>query len=179
MAYYFLIFFSIIFSNNTDFVGIIFSPHMTLKVIFYKVKGSILKSFYSSQHDILLLVFLSAVVSINKNFLYYLTKAFQQHHLKQTKFRLSKRLNNHPHGYLWILIKYLYLQENADYFAEYTCFEIKKAITARISVQVRVFSARNFPVVKSGKIRTYKSPYSDTFHVVNWFIKISSIFQIC
>ena len=71
------------------------------------------------------------------------------------------------------------LKENADYFAEYTCFEIDEAITLRISVQIRVFSARNFPVVKSGKIRTYKSLYSDTFHAVNWFIKISSIFQIC
>ena len=69
--------------------------------------------------------------------------------------------------------------ENADYFAEYTCFEIDEAITVRISVQIRVFSARNFPVVKSGKIRTNKSLYSDTFHAVNWFIKISSIFQIC
>ena len=71
---------------------------MTLKVIFHKVKGNILKSFYPSQHDILLLVFLSVVVLIKKNFLYYPTKAFEQYHVKKTKFRLSKRLNNHPHG---------------------------------------------------------------------------------
>ena len=69
--------------------------------------------------------------------------------------------------------------ENADYFAEYTCFEIVEAITVSISVQIRVFSARNFPVVKSWKIRTSKSLYSDTFHPVNWFIKIPNIFQIC
>ena len=71
------------------------------------------------------------------------------------------------------------LKENVDYFADYTCFEIDEAITVRISVQIWVFSARNFPVVKSGKIRTNKCLYSDTFHAVNWFIKISSIFQIC
>ena len=74
------------------------SPHMALKVIFHKVKGNILKSFYSSQHNVLLLVFLSAVVLIKKNFLYYQAKAFEQYHVKQTKFRLSKRLTNHPHG---------------------------------------------------------------------------------
>ena len=71
------------------------------------------------------------------------------------------------------------LKENADYFAEYTCFEIDETITVRISAQIQVFSARNFPVVKSWKIRTNKSLYLDTFHAVNWFIKISSIFQIC
>ena len=70
-------------------------------------------------------------------------------------------------------------KENADYFAEYTCFEIDEAITVRISVQIWVFSARNFPVVKSVKIQTNKSMYSDTFHAINWFIKICSIFQIC
>ena len=59
------------------------------------------------------------------------------------------------------------LKENADYFAEYTCFEIDEVITVRISVQIWVFSGRNFPVVKSGKIRTSKSLYSDTFHAVN------------
>ena len=46
------------------------------------------------------------------------------------------------------------LEENADYFAEYRRFEIDEAIAVRISVQIRVFSARNSPVVKSGKIRT-------------------------
>ena len=46
------------------------------------------------------------------------------------------------------------LEENADCFAEYTCFEIDEAIAVRISVQIGVFSACNFPVVKSGKIRT-------------------------
>ena len=71
------------------------------------------------------------------------------------------------------------LKENADDFAEYTCFEIDEAITVRINVQIRIFSAGNFSVVKSGKIRTDKSLYSGTFHAVNWFIKISSIFQIC
>ena len=71
------------------------------------------------------------------------------------------------------------LKENADYFVEYTRFEIDEAITVRISVPIRVFSACNFPVIKSRKIRTNKSLYSDTFHAVNWFIKISSIFQIC
>ena len=71
------------------------------------------------------------------------------------------------------------LKENADYFAEYTCLEIDKAITGRISVQIRAFSARTFPVVKSEKICANKSLYSDTFYAVNWFIKISSIFQIC
>ena len=55
------------------------------------------------------------------------------------------------------------LKENADYFAEYTCFEIEEAITVRISVQIWVFLACNFPVVKSGKIRTNKSLYSDSF----------------
>ena len=74
------------------------SPHMTLKVIFHKVKGNILKRFYSFQHDILLPVFFTVVVLINKNFLCYQTKAFEQYHVKQTKFRLGKRLNNHPHG---------------------------------------------------------------------------------
>ena len=44
------------------------------------------------------------------------------------------------------------LKENADYFAEYTCFQIDKAITVRISVQIWAFSVRNFSVVKSGKI---------------------------
>ena len=43
------------------------------------------------------------------------------------------------------------LKENADYFAEYTCFEIDEAITVRISV----------------KIWTNKSLYSDNFHAVN------------
>ena len=70
-------------------------------------------------------------------------------------------------------------KENADYFAEYTCFETDEAIAVRISVKIRVFSARNFPVVKSGKIWTNKILYSDTFPAVNWFIKISNIFQIC
>ena len=55
------------------------------------------------------------------------------------------------------------LKENADCFAEYTCFEIEEAIAVRISVQIWVFSARNFPVVKSGKIRTNKSLHSDSF----------------
>ena len=71
------------------------------------------------------------------------------------------------------------LKENADYFAEYTCFEIVEAIAVTISVQIQVFSARNFPVVKSGKIQTNKKMNWDTFHAVNWFIKISNIFQIC
>ena len=71
---------------------------MTLKVIFHKAKGNVLKSFYSSQHDILLLVFLSVVVLMKNNFLYYQTKTLEQYHVKQTKFRLRKRLNNHPHG---------------------------------------------------------------------------------
>ena len=70
------------------------------------------------------------------------------------------------------------LKENADYFAEYTRFEIDEAITVRMSAQIRVFCVRNFPVVKSGKIRANKSLYLDTFHAVNWFIKICSIFQI-
>ena len=70
------------------------------------------------------------------------------------------------------------LKENADYFAEYTWFEIDEAITVRMSAQIRVFCVRNFPVVKSGKIRANKSLYLDTFHAVNWFIKICSIFQI-
>ena len=74
------------------------NPHMTLKFIFDIVKGNILKSFYSSQHDILLIVFLSAVVLIKKNVLYFQTKAFEQYHVKQTKLRLSKQLHNHPHG---------------------------------------------------------------------------------
>ena len=38
------------------------------------------------------------------------------------------------------------LKENADYFAEYTCLQINKAIPLR-SVQIRTFSGRNFPVV--------------------------------
>ena len=74
------------------------SPHMTLKVIFHKVKGNFLKNFYSSQHDILLLVFLWALVFIKNNILYHQTKAFKQYHVKQTKFCFSKRLNNHPYG---------------------------------------------------------------------------------
>ena len=40
------------------------SPHMTLKVIFHKVKTNFLKNFYSSQNRILLLVFLWALVLI-------------------------------------------------------------------------------------------------------------------
>ena len=64
------------------------------------------------------------------------------------------------------------LKENVDYFAEYTCFKIDEAITMRISVQISDFSARNFPVVKPGKIRTNKCLYSDTVHAVNSFIKI-------
>ena len=38
------------------------------------------------------------------------------------------------------------LKENADYFAEYTCLQINKAIPLR-SVQIRTFSGRNVPVV--------------------------------
>ena len=38
------------------------------------------------------------MILIKKNFFYYQTKAFEQYHVKQTKFRLSKRSNNHPHG---------------------------------------------------------------------------------
>ena len=67
------------------------------------------------------------------------------------------------------------LKINADYFAECTCFQIDEVITVR-NVHGRAFSARNFPVVESGKIRPIKV---DTFHAVNGFIKISSIFQIC
>ena len=75
-----------------------------MKVIFHKVKGNVLKSFYCSQHDILLLVSLLVVVLINNNFLYHQTKAFGQCHVKQTNFHQSKRLNNHPHGTsaLWL-----------------------------------------------------------------------------
>ena len=65
------------------------SPHMTLKFIFHKVKGNFLKIFYSSQHDILLLNFLWALVLIKNNFLYHQTKAFEQYHVKQTKFCLN------------------------------------------------------------------------------------------
>ena len=80
------------------------SRHMTLKFIFHKVKGDFLKSFYSSQHGILLLVFLSAMVQIKNNFLYHQTKAFQHYHVKQINFRLSIWLNNHPFGIsaLWL-----------------------------------------------------------------------------
>ena len=65
------------------------SPHMTLKVIFHKVKRNFLKNFYSSQNGILLLVFLWALVLIKNNFLYHQTKAFEQYHVKQTKFCLN------------------------------------------------------------------------------------------
>ena len=44
-----------------------------------------------------------------------------------------------PHGRI--------LKENADYFAEYICFQIDEAITVRISIQIWFFSARNFHVV--------------------------------
>ena len=37
------------------------SPHMIVKVFFLKVKGSFLQTLYCSQHDMLLLVFLSVV----------------------------------------------------------------------------------------------------------------------
>ena len=55
------------------------------------------------------------------------------------------------------------LKENADYFAEYTCFEIDEAITMRISSQIRVFSARNFPVVKFAGKFTGKHLCQSTF----------------
>ena len=71
------------------------SQHVTLKFIFHKLKVNFLKSFYCSQHGILLLVFLSAMIQIKSNFLYHQTKAFQHYHVKQINFRLSIRLNNH------------------------------------------------------------------------------------
>ena len=37
-------------------------------------------------------------------FLYHQTKAYEQYHVKQIKIRLSKWLNNHPHGHLGTLI---------------------------------------------------------------------------
>ena len=62
--------------------------------------------------------------------------------LKRTKFHKVMQESD-PHVRI--------LKENADYFAEYTCFEIDEAITVRISV----------------KIWTNKSLYSDNFHAVN------------
>ena len=47
------------------------SPRMALKVIFHNVKGNFLKSSHTSQHDLLPLVFLSAVVLIKNNLLYH------------------------------------------------------------------------------------------------------------
>ena len=45
------------------------------------------------------------------------------------------------------------LKENADYFTEYTGLQINEAITVR-SVQIRTFSARNFPAVELNKGKT-------------------------
>ena len=94
------------------------SPHMTLKAIFHKLNGNFLKTFYSSQHDTLVLAFLSGVLLIKNNFLYHQTKSFQQYHVKQTKFRLIKRLNSYPHGTsaLWSSTLIIYSKQRVFHF---------------------------------------------------------------
>ena len=64
--------------------------------------------------------------------------------LKTSKFYKVVHQTN-PHARI--------LKENADYFAEYTGLQINVAITVR-SVQIRTFSARNFPVVELNKGKT-------------------------
>ena len=71
---------------------------MTWKVLFNKVKGE-----FSTKPLLLPTWHITTRFTLGggpdtNQFLYDQTKAYEQYHIKQAKFCLNKRLNNHLHG---------------------------------------------------------------------------------
>ena len=110
----------------------------------------------------LLLVFVSAVVLIRNNFLYHQIKAFEQYHLKQTKFHLSKRLNYHPHGTSgpWLSTCTPKPRAYNPVFTRYACsivisYENLQSIPAEDSLMLlkSIFRWHNFILLKTNVCR--------------------------